>query len=101
MRRLPSGRFQASYLDPDRVRRTAPATFRTTQDADAWLAKQRVVLGAGTWRDPSLALETFAVYSTRWIAERDLKPRTRGDYTARPLNRAEPHTPFFRQSPVP
>jgi integrase len=79
IRKLPSGRFQASYLGADKQRHTAPATFATPQDADAWLAKQRTALDTGNWRDPKAGQESFAAYATRWISERDLKPRTRGD----------------------
>ena len=35
VRKLPSGRFQASYLGPDGRRRTAPETFGRKQDAEA------------------------------------------------------------------
>lgn len=80
VRKLPSGRFQASYLAPDGQRTAAPATFLTRQDADGWLAAQRTTLESGTWRDPKAGKETFGTYASRWIAERDLKPRTRGDY---------------------
>ena len=52
VRKLPSGRFQASYLDAAGNRRTAPATFGTRLDADAWLSRQRAALDAGTWRNP-------------------------------------------------
>lgn len=80
IRKLPSGRFQASYLGPDRQRHTAPATFRTKGDADAWLSDQRTALDRGAWRDPRAGTETFGAYAQRWLAERDLKARTREDY---------------------
>src|SRR4051794_29122807 len=41
VRRLPSKRYQASYVGPDQVRRTAPTTFATKGDAEAWLANRR------------------------------------------------------------
>jgi len=34
VRRLPSGRYQASYLGPDGVRRYAPETFERKSDAE-------------------------------------------------------------------
>ena len=40
IRKLPSGRYQASYLDDTATRRTAPATFPTRAGADAWLTAQ-------------------------------------------------------------
>jgi integrase len=80
MRKLPSGRYQASYLDDTGTRRTAPATFPTRAGADAWLTAQRAALDAGTWRHPDAGVETFAAYAARWLDERGLKPRTEHDY---------------------
>ena len=80
IRKLPSGRYQASYLDDTATRRTAPATFPTRAGADAWLTKQRAAIDAGTWRDPASGAETFAGYAARWLDERGLKPRTEHDY---------------------
>ncbi len=39
VRRLPSKRYQASYAGPDLGRHTAPNTFTTKGDAEAWLAE--------------------------------------------------------------
>ena len=80
VRKLPSGRYQASYLDTAKTRRTAPATFTTRAAADAWLTAQQSALGAGTRRDPDAGAVTFAAYAARWLAERGLKPRTEHDY---------------------
>jgi hypothetical protein len=41
VRKLPSGRFQASYLGPDGRRRTAPDTFERKGDADQLLSTVR------------------------------------------------------------
>jgi integrase len=80
VRKLPSGRFQASYLDATSTRRTAPATFTTRLDADRWLASQRAAQDAGTWRDPEAGTATFAAYAQAWLADRELKPRTKAGY---------------------
>lgn len=77
---MPSNRFQASYLSPAGKRVTAPSTFATRQDADGWLSNQRAELDLGKWRDPKSGREMFGPYAERWLAERDLKPRTRTDY---------------------
>ena len=80
-RRLPSGRWQASYLAPDGTRRTAPQTFREAADANAWLVKVEAEIAAGDWRPPELGHETFGAYGTRWLAHRlDLRPSTRELY---------------------
>ncbi len=82
IRKLPSGRYQASYNGPDAVRHVAPHTFAAKMDADAWLNRQRVAAEEGTWappRSPSAAL-TFADYADDWLAQRNLKPNTRIHY---------------------
>lgn len=52
VRRLPSGRWQASYWH-QAVRFTADRTFRTKADAHAWLATTEVDLLRGAWVDPT------------------------------------------------
>ncbi len=37
VRKLASGRFQARYLGPDGLMRTAPETFGSKRDAEQWL----------------------------------------------------------------
>lgn len=68
IRKLPSGRFQASYQAPTGVRATAPFTFATKSDADGWLARTRVAIESGTWasevaeerKEESLLFSTYA-----------------------------------------
>lgn len=83
VRRLPSGRYQASYVDPDGRRRTAPATFDAKGVADAWLAEQRTDIARGDWQRPAPPhprVPTFAAYADSWLAARKLTPRTRSEY---------------------
>lgn len=82
IRKLPSGRFQASYIGDDLRRHTAPRTFTAKMDAEAWLAMERRKLEVGTWEAPTrpvpvLDLETYA---DRWVEERKLRPRTATGY---------------------
>jgi integrase len=77
IRRLPSGRFQASYLGPDGRRRTAPRTFETKRDAEHFLTRVEADLLSDAWTDPKRAKITLGDYGSRWIAERPgLRPRT-------------------------
>lgn len=77
VRKLPSGRFQASYLDPDAVRRAAPETFATKRDAERWLSVVETELLRGEWRDPDRQREPLASFGKRWIEERpNLRVRT-------------------------
>ena len=46
VRKLPSGRVQARYTGPDSQRHSAPTTFLTLGDAQAWLAIQQSVASA-------------------------------------------------------
>ncbi|MGC5245393.1 tyrosine-type recombinase/integrase [Gordonia sp. DT219] len=84
VRKLPSGRFQASYIGDDLKRHTAPRTFTVKMDAEAWLAMERRRLEIGTWEAPArerpsdqLDLETYA---DRWVNERKLRSRTATGY---------------------
>lgn len=86
VRRLPSGKWQASYVGPDLARHNAPSTFLTKGDAEGWLGVQRQLITSGHWGSTSSgALESAAIsvlsaYSTQWLADRELKPRTREGY---------------------
>ena len=77
LRKLPSGRWQASYLDPSGRRRNAPETFARKQDAARWLAEVESTVARGDWRDPNLGDVTLAAYADTWIGQRPgLRPRT-------------------------
>jgi len=80
IRKLPSGRYQASYLGPDGLRRNAPETFATKSDAAAWLSTVEADLLRGEWIDPMLGKITLTDFGLRWIKERQLGVRTREEY---------------------
>ena len=84
LRKLPSERWQASFVGPDLVRRPAPQTFETKGDAEGWLGRRRGEVMAGEWlppvKVPKVAPLTFDAYAAQWLRERDLKPRTREGY---------------------
>jgi integrase len=79
----------------DGKRYFAPSTFPNKMQAEAWLASERrdideARMGRGDWTSPTerqnavMAAyrdrETVAEYGKRWIAQRDLKPRSRLHY---------------------
>jgi hypothetical protein len=77
IRKLPSRRLQASYIDPAGARRTAPSTFQTKPEANDWLVIQESEMVRGAWVDPNLVEEPFSPYAVKWIAERpNLRPQT-------------------------
>lgn len=92
VRKLPSGRYQASYLDPTGTRITAkaiedgklvPLTFLDKRTAEAWLALRQTELIEKRWKPPAAREPDqvlFSEYADRWLASRDLSPRTRAEY---------------------
>lgn len=87
--KLRSGRFQASYL-ADGERHLAPVTFLTKTDAGAWLDMRHAELLEYRWKPappPEPERVTFTTYARGWLAEREIKPRTRSEYQ-RLLDRA-------------
>ena len=88
LRKLPSGRYQASYVGDDGERYNGPATFSTMTDGRGWLAAQSLKLHGGHWQPPTVIArksETFNAYATDWIDHRrvkghPLRPRTREEY---------------------
>lgn len=83
-----SGRVQASYICPiDGLRHSAPHTYDTRMDAEAWLAAERRLIDLGAWTPPAERLRqqqassiTVEEYMKKWLAERDLSPGTRELY---------------------
>lgn len=87
IRKLPSKRWQASYVGPDGTRHNAPTTFTAKIDAEGWLASEARLTSADTWRPPAqrraqamAARRTVTEYADTWLQQRDLKPRTRALY---------------------
>ncbi|MFT7835152.1 tyrosine-type recombinase/integrase [Saccharothrix sp. BKS2] len=77
VRKLPSGRYQASYLGPDDKRHPAPETFATQRDADRWLVQVESAIARREWTNPDRARVQLNNYAEAWIRERPkLRPRT-------------------------
>lgn len=99
LRRLPSGRWQASYIGPDDARHTAPTTYDDKETAAIWLRNERRLVedSPEAWKPPKVRLQaaqaaakrrgvTFGDYAATWLATRKnkkgqpLSPRTREHY---------------------
>ncbi len=87
IRRLPSKRYQASYLAPDLARYVGPKTFTARIDAEGWLAQERRLIETDQWLPPTLrnasrtdrvTLEAFAkeAIPRRRVRGKSLRPRT-------------------------
>jgi integrase len=76
-----SGRWSAAYVGPDGRLHHAPRTYAYEHDAEGWLAIERRKIDIGTWgaveRSDGVTLRTYA---TRWLEQRQLRPRTRQHY---------------------
>ena len=89
VRKLPSGRWHASYIGPDLARHNAPTTYTARMDAEAWLAGERRLIERQEWTSPTVraAAQTsrgisVADYLDGWIAQRaNLSDGTRYGYT--------------------
>ncbi|WP_375488019.1 tyrosine-type recombinase/integrase [uncultured Mycobacterium sp.] len=77
--------YRAMYYGPDGRRYKAPTLFLTKREARSWLSLRQAEIVRKAW-EPTEAAEqkpakiTFAQYADQWLAERDLKDRTREHY---------------------
>ncbi len=49
IRKLPSGKYQASYVGPDKVRYTAEAAYTAKMDAERWCRDERRLIERDEW----------------------------------------------------
>lgn len=84
IRKLPSGRWQASYHNAKLGKRvTAPTTFSSKADANAWLSSQETALRSGRPSvDPKGARVRLDAYAAEWLEGRPLRDRTREVYAS-------------------
>lgn len=106
IKRMRSGKLQASYIGPDHHRHYGAWTFSDRDAASLWLRAERAAIEDGSWTPPKLRAtfttgELFDAYARTWVATRrtkkgPIKPRTRAEYL-RLLDLLEP---AFGQTPV-
>jgi integrase len=112
IRKLPSARFQASYIGPHdkMVRHYSPITYTAREDAEHWLTNERRSIELNRWMAPALRRAeakvkaiTVGDYAATWIAERKLRPRTREGYQSLLRLHIAPtalgHTPIANLTP--
>jgi integrase len=63
IRKLPSGRFQASFVDPTGKRQNAPDTFKSRPDASRWLSLVEADIARGAWLDERGSAVSLGEYS--------------------------------------
>ena len=78
IRKLPSSRYQASFIGPSGIRQTAPGTFRTKTDADRWLSAAESDILRGAWLNEDLGRQSFGSYARAWLRDHpQMGPRYR------------------------
>jgi integrase len=91
VRRYPSGRWHASYIDERTGSRiAAPATFPTKVAATRWLATVEADRARGDLLDPTLSQRTFAEWADEWVAGLRVKPKTQLAYESSLRNHVLP-----------
>ncbi len=84
VRKLPSGRWQASYHHPHLSKRVpGPNTWMTKADATAWLSSEETKLRSGVSPiDIGRGKVSFVAYAEEWLENRPLRDRTREVYAS-------------------
>lgn len=69
VRRLRSGRYQASYVGPSGKRVHAPVTFPSKTDARRWLSAQEADIARGAWTNHELGRRSFGNYARAYLED--------------------------------
>ncbi len=79
IKKLPNGRWEASYRDPSGRERVKH--HRTRTDADRWLTTVKTQLTRGDYTDPRVARRPFDEWAGDWMATTaHVRPKTRAHY---------------------
>lgn len=79
IKRLPNGRWEASYRDP--AGRERVKHHRTRSEADRWLTTVKNQLNRGDYVDPTLGRRPFAAWASDWLAgTAHVRPKTHAHY---------------------
>jgi len=80
IKKLPNGRWEASYRDP--AGRERVKHHRTRIDADRWLTTVKEQLHRGDYVDPRLGRRRFASFAEDWLAaaKAHVRPKTWAHY---------------------
>ncbi|SDD49323.1 tyrosine-type recombinase/integrase [Glycomyces harbinensis] len=75
--KLRSGRFQASYINPQGQREYAPDTFVKRRDAEVWLSRVEADISRGVWIGQEGANIVFADYAKEYLQRSSIGDRWR------------------------
>ncbi|MCU1450864.1 MAG: xerD [Acidimicrobiales bacterium] len=98
VRKMASGRWQASYTDEATGERVpARSTFGTKADANLWLSTVQTDQTRGDFLDPNLTHRPFWEWADEWLTGLHVKPNTRVAYEASLRNHV---LPTFEHRPI-
>ncbi|MCU1499306.1 MAG: xerD [Acidimicrobiales bacterium] len=98
LRKLPSGRWQASYTDEHTGERiAAPGTFGSKADANLWLSTVVIDRARGWLPNVALAQRPFEAWAAEWLAGVHVKAKTEVSYECSLRNHV---LPAFTGRPV-
>jgi hypothetical protein len=81
VKKLPTGRWEASYRDPQRRERIR--IFRTRSEGDRWFATVKTDVARGEYIDPRMTRTRFRQWADDWMATTaHLNPRPESDTRA-------------------
>ena len=83
IRKLPSGRYQARYLDATGRRHQARSTVASKGDAGRWLSDVEAAIARGTWIDPDAGRVLLADYAQGWTTRGPVCDRAHESCTSR------------------
>lgn len=75
--KMRSGRFQASYINPQGQREYASDTFIRRLDAEVWLSRVEADISRGVWIGQEAAHIVFADYAKEYLQRPTIKDRWR------------------------
>jgi integrase len=78
VRKLPSGRYQASYINPHGRRETAPITFVRARDAEVWLSQVEADISRGSWMGQEGSNIVFEGYAKEYLERPSIGESWRG-----------------------
>lgn len=95
IRKLPSGKWQATIRLPDGQRRSYTAPLKG--EATHWASEQEAKIRRGEWRDPKFSRVMFDAWRDRWVSARVVERETRrGDKSSLTLH----INPYFEGRPL-
>jgi integrase len=85
IRKLPSNKYQASFISPTGKRIYAPCTFENKSMAELFLQKNKMKIELGEWTEPKIIdknkqNQSFVKYATNFIDNKNIRDTSKRQY---------------------